>query len=55
MKKQEVNIKAAGQRSAKPTSVCAGTYELGLTDKKEQQRLNKTFCRSRLIRLSRKL
>lgn len=42
MKKQEVNIvKAAVQRSAKLDQ--GMKVELGLTDKKEQQRLNKTF------------
>ncbi len=42
MKKQEVKIvKAAVQRSAKLDQ--GMKVELGLTDKKEQQRLNKTF------------
>lgn len=42
MKKQEVNIvKAAVQRSAKLDQ--GMKVELGLTDAKEQQRLNKTF------------
>lgn len=43
MKKQEVNIvKAAVQRSAKLDQ--GMKVELGLTDAKEQQRLNKTFA-----------